>query len=47
MSGPAAYALVSSEDRGQLVTQKPYPSGEHLPPSRGESSLPLDCSLTA
>src|ERR1700677_2698637 len=41
MSGPAAYALVLLEDRGQLVTQTLYPSGEHLPPSQGESPLPL------
>jgi hypothetical protein len=46
MSGPAAYALVLLEDRGQLVTQKLYPSGEHLPPSQGESPLPLDCYLS-
>src|ERR1700733_4009800 len=46
MSGPAAYALVLLEDRGQLVTEKLYPSGEHLPPGRGESPLPLDCYLS-
>jgi len=46
MSGPAAYALVLLEDRGQLVTQKLYPSGEHLPPSQGKSPLPLDCYLS-
>jgi hypothetical protein len=46
MSGPAAYALVLLEDPGQFDTQKLYPSGEHLPPSRGESPLPLDCYLS-
>ena len=46
MSGHAAHALVLSEDRGQFATPKPYPSGEHLPPSRGESPLPLDCYLS-
>jgi hypothetical protein len=46
MSGPAAYALVLLKDPRQLVTQKLYPSGEHLPPSRGESPLPLDCYLS-
>src|ERR1700733_11829048 len=46
MSGPAAYALVLLEDPGQLVTEKLYPSGEHLPPGRGESPLPLDCYLS-
>ena len=46
MSGHAAYVLVLLEDRGQFATQQPYPSGEHLPPSRGESPLPLDCYLS-
>jgi hypothetical protein len=46
MSGHAAYALVLSDDRGQFATPKLYPSGEHLPPSRGESPLPLDCYLS-
>jgi hypothetical protein len=46
MSGHAAYALVLLEDRGQFATQKIYPSGEHLPPSRGESPLPLDFYLS-
>jgi hypothetical protein len=46
MSGHAAYALVLLEDRGQFATQKLYPSGEHLPPSRGESPFPLDCYLS-
>ena len=46
MSGHAAYALVLLEDRGQFATLKLYPSGEHLPPSQGESPLPLDCYLS-
>jgi hypothetical protein len=46
MSGHAAYALVLLEDRGQFATQKPYPSGEHLPPSQGEPPFPLDCYLS-
>jgi hypothetical protein len=46
MSGHAAYALVLSEDRGQFAMQKLYPSGEHLPPSHGESPFPLDCYLS-
>ena len=46
MSGHAAYALVLLEDRGQSATLKLYPPGEHLPPSRGESPLPLDGYLS-
>jgi hypothetical protein len=46
MSGYAAYALVLSEDRVQFARLKLYPSGEHLPPSRGESPFPLDCYLS-
>jgi hypothetical protein len=46
MSGHAAYALVLSEDRGQFATLKLYPSGEHLPPSRGESPFPVDFYLS-
>ena len=46
MSGHAAYALVLLEDRGQFATQKPYPSGERLPPSQGESPFPLDDYLS-
>jgi hypothetical protein len=46
MSGHAASALVLSEDRGQVAQLKLYPSGEHLPPSPGESPLPLDCYLS-
>jgi hypothetical protein len=39
-------ALVLLEDRGQFATLKLYPSGEHLPPSQGESPLPLDRYLS-
>jgi hypothetical protein len=46
MSGHAADALVLLEDRGQFATLKLYPSGEHLPPSQGESPFPLDCYLS-
>jgi hypothetical protein len=46
MSGHAAYALVLLEDRGQFATQKPYPSGERLPPSQRESPSPLDDYLS-
>jgi hypothetical protein len=46
MSGHAAYALVLLEDRGQFARQQRYSSGEHLPPSRGESPLPLDRYLS-
>jgi hypothetical protein len=46
MSGHAAYALVLLKDRGQFAKQKHYPSGEHLPPSQGESPFPLDCYLS-
>ena len=46
MSGPAAYALVLLKDPGQIATPMLYPSGEHLPPSQGESPFPLDCYLS-
>jgi hypothetical protein len=46
MSRPAAYALVLLKDPGQIATPMLYPSGEHLPPSQGESPFPLDCYLS-